>query len=295
MSKFLVTGGNGFIASHTIEALKERGHSVITTVRSSKHKDYLKDVEVYNIDNRDVAGMRALVEKVDGVINLAGILGTKIKALTDLRPFIDNNIQGSLSVIEACIATKVPLVQIAVGNYFEHNWYSITKTMVEGVALAGAKYLDGKINVVRGLNAYGERQKYINTGKICSTFAVKLLRNEPISVYGGKEDCSLMDMIYVKDLANILAEVLENGIKNNSYGNVFEAGTGEGYSVYDLAVKMKEISGSSSEILEVPMRAGESKNSVVVAKHPYPYQFTDMDEALRATIEYYRNNLDNLE
>lgn len=288
-----VTGGNGFLASHVIEELKIKGYHVITNIRSINTdlfvEEHLFGVDVYPIDNRDQAGIRSIVEKCDGVINLAGILGTKIKALSDLDVFIDNNIKGSLSVIKATEAFKTPMVQIAVGNYFEHNWYSLTKTFVEGVCIALAKSMGFKINIVRGLNLIGERQKILNTGKIAPTFITKALKNEPIQVYGGKDKCGIMDCLYVKDAAKILVEVLEKTMDGSvGYGNVFEAGTGKGYSVYEIAEMVIEYTGSKSVIEEVPMRAGESERSQVIAKNPYPFRYTSLPTTLKKTIKYYK-------
>jgi len=252
-------------------------------------QEHLFGVDVYPIDNRDETGIRSIVEKVDGVINLAGILGTKIKAFSDLDVFIDNNINGSISVIKACEAFKTPLVQIAVGNYFEKNWYSLTKTFVEGVAVACAKYLGMRINVVRGLNIIGERQKVHNTGKIAPTFITKALNNEPIQVYGGKDKCSVMDCLYVEDMAKILVDVLEKTMDGSiGYGEVYEAGTGKGYSVYEIAEMIIEYTKSASVIEEVPMREGESERSEVVAKNPYKFKYTSLPTALKKTIKYYK-------
>lgn len=285
--KVLVTGGYGFIAGHVIEELKRRDVSVITNVRHvSMLPDYLENVDVFIADNRDETAMRAIIEKVDVVINLAGILGTKIKSVFDLDTFYENNVKGSHSVIKACMAVNAKLVQIAVGNYFEYNFYSNTKTAVERDVLALTKYAGLKGIIVRGLNAYGPRQKVKNTGKIVPTFITKALNNEDIEVYGGKDNCGLMDMIYVKDLAKIL---VDTALHNENYGEIIEAGTGVGVTVYDMAKMIVSLTKSNSKIVEVPMRAGESEKSIVVAQKPYKMEFTSLEQGLLETIEYYKN------
>lgn len=291
----LVTGGHGFIAGHLVEYLLDQGAKVVITIRSNEVNPnlhpYLKreGVVIRLADNRDATLMRSIVEKCDGVINLAGILGTTIKSAFDYDVFVDNNINGSMNVAKACLAFKTPLVQIAVGNHFEHNFYSNTKTAVERDVLAFAKYLGLKANIVRGLNVYGERQKIKNTGKVVPTFISKALRNEPLSVYGGKDYCGLMDMIYVKDIAKILTEVLETTMFTDTTAQVFEAGTGKAFSVYEIAEKIIDLSKSKSLIVEVNMRDGESKRSEVVAKNPYKFTYSDFDSTLKDTIDWYRN------
>lgn len=285
--KILITGGAGFIASHTIQEALNLGYEVVTNARFLEPTNPIYDVSKvtrYVADIRDKVAMRAIIEKVDGVINLAGILGTK--HVDQGREFYENNLFGAMNVFDACLEFNIPVVQISVGNYFETNDYSNSKYAAERECLKYARYREMKGNIVRGLNAYGEAQKVKNTGKIVPTFITKALNNEPLSVYGGKNDCGLMDMIYVKDLAKILIDALTN---QNTYGNVFEAGNGYGIKVWDIAKKIVELCDSKSEILEVPMRSGEQKGSVVVAQKPYPIQYTDLEEGLKKTIAYYRN------
>lgn len=298
MNTILITGAGGFIASHVIEEASSRGYKVVGNMRFLPHAfpKYLTEVDIYNIDNRDHVGMRSIIEKVDGVINLAGILGTR--NTRNWRDFYENNVWGAWSVMDACMEFATPMVQIAVGNYFETNLYSNTKTAIERDVIMNVRYNGLRASVVRGLNAYGPRQKVNNTGKIIPTFISKALNNEPLQVYGGKNECGIMDMIYVKDLANILLNTLEltsnskgeNPIMDSSdyHTHIIDAGTGIGHSVYDIAKRIVDLSSSSSSIEEVPMRPGESKRSEVVAKSPYPYAYTSLDEGLKETINYYR-------
>lgn len=78
MKKVLVTGGMGFIASYVIEELLHQGFEIITTVRGelSSRVGWLENATIYNLDMRDKAGMYSVIQKVDGVIHLAGLLGT---------------------------------------------------------------------------------------------------------------------------------------------------------------------------------------------------------------------------
>lgn len=286
MKRVLVTGGGGFIASYTIHALKSQGYQVVTNMRYTPATlpPYLQDVDIYYVDSRDKVGMRALIETVDGVINLAGILGTK--NISNPRDFYENNVFSALNVFDACTEYNIPVVQIAVGNHFETNNYSNSKTAAERDCLMYAKYRGMRGNVVRGLNAFGGGQKVKNTGKIIPTFITRALNNEPLQVYGGKDNCGIMDMIYVKDLASILVDVLiktDNGFN----AQIYEAGTGAGMPVYEIAQKIIDMTGSQSSIEEVPMRDGEGNRSVVVAQNPYPFKYTAFDYALAETISYY--------
>lgn len=295
MKKVLVTGGRGFIASYVIEELQSRGYKVITTVRNEDKlgEDFNKDVTVYTMDTRDKAGMYGIIQKVDGVIHLAGLLGTS-ENMRQAELMNEVNIGGALNVLNAIDQFKIPATFISVGNHKENNPYSISKSTAERYALMYAKHFGTKVNVVRTFDAIGARQKWGKVNKILPTFINKALRDEDISVYGGEKDCSTIDLIYVGDIAKILVDVLEM-TNLNVNDVVFEAGSGFPMRVHSIAKKVIEAVGSKSRIIEVPMRAGESVGARVVAEHPFPMTYKTFDEVLPETIEFYRKQMEDSE
>lgn len=280
--KVLVTGANGFIAGHTIEALRERGHIPVGLIRSiGQVENYMPDF-IHIADIRDKEAVENAVAKTDGVINLAGILGTQ-ETVNNPYPSVQVNVFGALNVFEAARIWKVPVVQIAVGNYWEKNSYSLSKTCAEGFGQMYAQYNDVTVTVVRALNAFGERQKAYPVRKIIASFITRVLDGKDIEIYG--DGSQKMDMVYVKDVANILVDTLE---KPQS-GQVLEAGTGQGLSVKEIAEKIIKYSGKNVGIQYLPMRPGETPGSEVIAKNPYPYEYTDFDTAIQKTIAWYKS------
>lgn len=287
--KVLVTGAHGFIAGHVIEELHSRGINVIGLVRhvgnmASLPVEAMPDM-VYVGDVRDKEVVEKAVNSSDGVINLAGILGTQ-ETINNPYPSVEVNILGTLNVLEACKLWKIPLVQIAVGNYWMNNSYSITKTTAERFVQMYVKEHGVKANIVRALNAFGERQKPKPVRKIMASFVTRALANEPIQIYG--DGMQKMDMIYVKDVAKILVDTL---LTSTTYGNLYEAGTGIGYTVKEIAEKIIELSGSSSEIEYLPMRAGEPPHSEVIAQNPVDFMYTSLEDGLSKTISWYESQI----
>ncbi len=288
MKKFCITGSNGFIASHLIEEAHKKGYKVVGISRHlgnilEGEKEVKPDI-LYLGDVRDKSLVEKAVSTCDGVINLAGILGTQ-ETINNPYPSVETNIIGALNVFEAVKQYKIPCVQIAVGNWFENNSYSITKTTAERFGLMYAKEHGCKINIVRALNAFGERQKWYPVRKMMPTFITRALKNEPIEIYGDGQQ--IMDFVYVKDVANILLEALFK----EEYGELYEAGTGLKITVKEWAEKVIKYSGSKSKIVYLPMRPGESIRTEVYAKNPYPYSYTNVDRALKKVIRWYRKNL----
>lgn len=294
MKNVLVTGGRGFIASYCIEELQRQGIEVVTNVRAEDKVTedlYAKGVTVYTMDTRDKAGMYGIIQKVDGVIHLAGLLGTA-ENMRQAELMNEVNIGGALNVLNACDQFNIPLSMIGVGNHLENNPYSISKSTAERYGLMYAKYFGTKVNVTRTWDAVGPRQKWGKINKILPTFINKALKNEDISVYGGKDHCSTIDLIYAGDIAKILIASLVEA-SNGNKGNVFEAGSAIPMRVYDIAQLVVKACHSQSKIVEVPMRQGESEGAYIVAAHPYDKigEFRKLEDYLPETIEFYKKSL----
>lgn len=282
-----VTGAGGFIASHFFYICAKKKIKTLGFVRSIHHtfslgENYTPSEGYFLGDLKDYEATTKFISHCDRVLNLAGILGTA-ESLTNPRSSVEVNIIGALNVFEACKLYKIPLVQIGVGNWWMLNPYSITKTTAEKFALMYANEFDCQFNVVRGLNAFGEGQKEKPIRKVIPNFILKALRDENIPVYGGNQ---LMDFIYVDDLCEILLEVL----LSEKRGQLYEAGTGKGLKVIDVAKKIIKYTNSKSKIVNLGKRPGEEKNCRVVAKNPYPFLYTDFDKALKKTIAWYKKN-----
>jgi len=297
--KILVTGV-GFIGTHVVEKLIEQGHQVSIFDRAVRYEsDLVKKCRLFLGDIRDREVVMEAVFQHDGVINLAGILGT-METVDNPHPSVDTNIHGALNIFEGCRSNKmnpngVKGVQIAVGNHFMNNTYSITKTTAERFALMFNKEHKTRIAVVRGLNAYGEYQKHKPVRKITPNFVVRALLGQPIEVYGDGEQ--IMDMIYVKDLAEILIRALV--VDHNCYDSVFEAGTGRRTTVLEIALLVNQITGNKAGVKHLPMRAGEPERSVVLGdpKTLKPLgirekDITSLEDGLERTVKWYRDNYD---
>jgi nucleoside-diphosphate-sugar epimerase len=292
--KILVTGGNGFIGSHVVDNLLKKGHKVTIFTR---HKEisslWDKKVSCYLGDVKDAEAVNDAVSHHDGVINLAGILGTAETVSTPIES-IEVNILGAINVFEAIKKHKIPSVQITVGNYTWHNTYAITKYSSERFAHMYNNEFKTKISVVRGLNVYGERQKHYPIRKVVPNFVLPALKNEPIVIFGDGQQ--LLDLIYAKDVAEIIARSLL--LEHNHHQDVFEAGSGLLGTVTSLAETIIRLSGSKSEIKYVPMRFGEPVRSITRGDpstlEPLGFRdrdFTPLEVGLKKTIDWYKKNL----
>lgn len=290
MRKILIIGF-GFIGSHVAEYAKKRGYHVVVFDRRKDAK-YMDDYNYILGDVRDRNAVAEAVGLVDGVINLSGILGTS-ETVDNPFPSAETNIMGALNFLEACRQHKKRGVQITVGNHFMNNTYAISKTTAERFALMYNKEHGTQIAVVRGLNAYGPGQKHKPVRKIIPNFILPALRQEPIKIYGSGN--SIMDMIWVKDLAKILVEALV--CPRTRYDKIYSAGSGNKTPVSWIAGLVAGIAGSTVPPEFVSMRAGEVEDSIVLGE-PESLQelgivrgdLMKLEEGLKITVDWYREN-----
>ena len=130
MKHVLVTGGNGFIGGYVVEELIKLGYRASILDRHVGVYERPYGGELYFGDIKDATLVDEAIGHSDAVIHLAGVLGTQ-ETIADPRPAAETNILGGLNVVTAAAKYDVPLVNIAVGNWWMDNTYSITKNAIE--------------------------------------------------------------------------------------------------------------------------------------------------------------------
>lgn len=298
--RVLVTGA-GFIASHTVPRLLARGYSVTLLDRrdldSESTRSWASGCRILKGDVCDRPLIQDLVSKHDGVIHLAGVLGTS-EMIEDPYPAVRINIEGTLNLLEACRPAPhrpdgVPAVLTSVGNHGMLNTYAITKKCAERLALMYNRELGTRAAVVRAYNAYGERQRSGPVRKLVPSCVALVQQGRPIEVFGSGEQ--RIDLVSVKDVAEVLCRALT--VPHDSYDQVFEAGTGYPVTVNEVAAFIERMLGREVGIRHLPMRPGEPDMSEVVADPKTlaplgvdPGHLIRWKEGLGETLDWYRNH-----
>jgi UDP-glucose 4-epimerase len=282
--RVLVTGGFGFIGRYVVNRLHADGHEVTVLDHRGGPIPVVSNVVLGDI--RDFTSISEAVALSDGVIHLAGVLGTA-ETVNEPQPAVETNIVGGLNVFKAVRHYDVKAVYIAVGNHWMNNSYSITKTTAERFAFMHNEEHGARIAVVRALNAYGAGQKAEPVRKIIPNFILPCLRGESIRIFGDGEQ--VMDMIHVSDVADILVRALvqDHGV----YDRPFEAGTGRPTTVNQIAEAVIGAVGRGT-VEHVPMRAGEPESSVVLGNPETLRPLGDfapisLEAGLPSTVRYY--------
>lgn len=296
--RVLVTGGQGFIGRYVVEELIRCDHTPVVFDRYERNLD---GTEFYLGDVTDPVAVTEAMAHVQAWIHLAGVLGTA-ETIFNPRPAAVTNIIGGLNVLEAASQYNLPGVNIAVGNYWMDNTYSITKNTVERFCHMFRDERGLRVNVVRALNAYGPRQSLpepwgpSKVRKIMPSFIARALTGKPIEVYGDGEQ--VMDMIYVEDVAKVLVSSLFCAMAGEVFPRVVDAGTGRITTVQQIAQCVVDTVGQG-EIVHLPMRPGEPPMSVVLADTDpmteltgiEPEYFVPLEEGVGRTVSYFRSVL----
>ena len=300
----LITGGCGFLGSHLVDQMVAEGCSVLVFDRVYKKElwdeygwsqNSMVSFMLGDIKDRD--SVFEAVQQSDMWVNLAGLLGTA-EMINNPIPAVEVNVLGALNVFDAARLYKKRGVQIDVGNYWMNNPYSITKSIASRFASMYNKEHDTDIRIVRGMNVFGERQKHRPIRKLFPNLVIPALLNKPITLYGTGDQ--IMDLIYVKDIADILSRALLLDDVPNDVN--YEAGIGDNQTINQTAELVLELTGSDSELIHKPMRSGEDKMSVVQITDQgwedlkthlgfTKQDLTPFSQAVQNSIQWYRDNL----
>jgi UDP-glucose 4-epimerase len=231
-----VTGAAGFIGRAVCDELRMRGYEVREIDRA------------YGVD---VLGPH-LAEELNGckaVIHLAGILGTH-ELFAQAEQAVQVNVNGCLRVLDCCQKYGLGFVSITMPQIW-NNVYTATKAATTRLACGWHETFGVPVSFVRAFNVYGPGQHYGTPQKIIPTFAVKAWRNEPLPIWGTGEQ--LVDLVYTPDVARMLVDALEFGDCQT-----FDAGTGKGMTVNQVAELVIGMIDSDSTVEHLPMRRGET-------------------------------------
>ena len=271
--RVLITGGAGFIGSHLADAYLQRGDDVLViddlstgTIENIRH---LKENPKfrYTIDSVHNQPVTAeLVDQCDVVFHLAAAVGVKLIVESPVRT-IETNVRGTEVVLALAnkkqkrvlvastsevygLSTDVPFREdgnLVMGATTKGRWsYACSKAIDEFLALAYWREKKLPTTIVRLFNTVGPRQtgRY---GMVIPTFVKQALAGRPITVYGNGKQTRCFG--YVGDVVGALIKLMDHP---DSVGNVYNIGSSEEISIFQLAEKIKELTHSDSEIVLVP-------------------------------------------
>ena len=287
----LITGGAGFIGSHLAEALLARGEEVTIiddlSTGSVENIEHLQQHARFHyffdtIFNRFL--MAELVDRADTIFHLAAAVGVRLIVESPVRT-IETNVKGTETVLELASkkkkmvvmasssevygkASRVPFREtddLVLGSTDKGRWsYACSKALDEFLALAYWRERKCPTIVVRFFNTVGPRQtgRY---GMVLPRFVSQALANQPITVYASGEQSRCFT--WVGDVVEALIQLIHHP---QAVGEIFNIGGTEEITIRDLAMLVKKVTGSESELVFIPY------------EEAYEEGFEDMDRRVPA-------------
>jgi len=281
----LVTGGAGYIGSHTVRHLIAQGVGVIILDNLSRSKRNSVDgiqVVVGDIRDRDLVTELCRSNRISSIIHFAGLKNVGESMVHPSEYFL-NNVSGSIDLIEAAIDSGVenfvfssscsvigkPSV-LPVGETAPLNPLSVyaeTKAMVERALFWFGSTKNLKFVSLRYFNAAGAStdgmigEDWDNTQNLIPIAMKVLLQElEPLKVFGGDYETSdgtcIRDYIHVEDLAEAHFKALQY-LWDDGKSITLNLGTGTGHSVFEILNKIFEVSGRMVPHRVVDRRLGD--------------------------------------
>lgn len=206
----LVTGGSGFLGSHIVDVLEERGHSVsIFDTRSSLYASQKTKQIIGDLANKD--DVLAAVEGNDVVYHFAGISGIE-DCKKNPRKSIEININGTLNILEACVQHAVKRLVFASSAYVFSKYgyiYKTTKIACENLIHDFSEIYGLKYTNIRYGSLYGRRADSRNS--IYNLLKSALIDRKILYKGTGEE---LREYIHVRDASHISADILDARYEN---------------------------------------------------------------------------------
>ena len=301
--KILITGADGFIGSHLIKKLISSEADITALVLSENLKNLNSIKNKIKFVYEDITKKEIIDEIIktnpDYIFHLAAL--TKTDYYSNIREILETNIMSTINIAEAAIKLKRLKRLIFSSTYLvyedsvellkENNnlnpksSYAISKYTSEKILQKYSAKHKLPLIITRLFNVYGEN----NINNVIFLFAKSSLKNKEIYIDGDGEQ--LRDFIYIDDVIEALLLITQNDKKSNTVINV---GSGEYIKIKELAEKIKNLTKSSSKIIYKDFDPGLKNsycNNSLLKSYGWK-QKTSMDEGLKKTIEWIKENED---
>jgi NAD dependent epimerase/dehydratase len=311
--RVLVTGAGGFIGSHLVQALLERGAKVRALLRYKSDggignlqflsADALAEVQLVHGDLTDAEFVLRLVANCDAIFHLGALVAIPY-SYSAPRSYVTTNIDGTLNILEAARACETPrLVHTSTSEVYgsaryipmdeahplqAQSPYAATKIAADKLVESYAGSFGLKAVILRPFNTFGPRQ---SARAVIPTVIGQALGGGPVIRLGAT--APIRDLTYVTDtVAGFMAAATANGI----VGGCYNLGTGTGIAIGDLArVILREMGVDARIEMEAQrLRPAASEVERLISCHDAFTEATGwrpevhFEDGIRRTIAFFR-------
>ena len=314
-SRVLVTGGAGFVPSHVIDRLIERGATVVAVdnfVTGSKaNVAHLADHPNFALVEVDVSeglpsGVEELTGRFDAILHLASPASPTDFATLGVE-ILRVNAVGTLHLLERATADRArflfastseaygdPLVHPQPETYWGNvnpvgmrSVYDESKRFAEAATMAYHRDRGTDVAILRIFNTYGPRMA-VDDGRAIPTYITQALRGDPLTIMG--TGAQTRSICYVEDLVRGMLSLLDS-----TEAGPINCGTEHEISMRDLATLIISLTGSSSDMVFLPRSPDDPQRrrpDLTRARTLLGYEpLVTTEDGLRRTIGYFSQYL----
>ena len=308
--RVLVTGGAGFVGSHLVDRLMMDGHSVIVvdnlfTGRKENLERWLSHRD-FTFLLHDV--IHPLYLEVDEIYHLACPASPPHYQYNPIKT-IKTNVQGTLNMLGLAKRVGARILLTSTSEVYgdptvhpqpESYWgnvnpigpracYDEGKRVAETMMYAYHHQEDVEIRVARIFNTFGPRMRE-DDGRVVSNFIVQGIHGEPLTIYG--DGTNTRSFQYIDDLVDGLVRLMQHP----SHTKPVNIGNPEEFTMYELAVMVKEMTRSTSPIIymdAVTDDPTQRQPDITVAWETLGWKpKTKVRQGLQRTIDYFASRYD---
>jgi UDP-glucuronate decarboxylase len=311
IKKILVTGGAGFLGSHLCDRLVAEGHHVLCVdnyfTGSKKNIEHLLPNPNFEVLRQDVCF--PLYVEVDEIYNLA-CPASPFHYQYDPIQTMKTSVLGAYNLLGLAKRTGAKILQASTSEIYgdptvhpqpEQYWGNVNPIGIrscydEGKRAAETLFMDYyrvhdvKAKIIRIFNTYGPRLAQ-GDGRVVSNFIVQALQGKNITVYGSGQQTR--SFCYVDDLIDGMMAMMNH--PDDEYIGPVNLGNPGEFTIFELAEKVIELTGSKSIILQQPLPQDDPKfrrPDINEAKGMLKWEpKIDLDTGLEKTIDYFRKIL----
>jgi UDP-glucuronate decarboxylase len=304
--RVLVTGGAGFLGSHLVDRLLERGDEVVCVdnlfTGAKRNLYHLAGNPRFEFIRHDVTF--PLYVEVDEIYNLA-CPASPIHYQHDPVQTTKTSVHGAINMLGLAKRLRCRILQASTSEVYgdpaihpqtEEYWGHVNpigprSCYDEGKRCAETLFFDYhrqhglEIKVARIFNTYGPRMHPAD-GRVVSNFVMQALRGEPITIYG--EGQQTRSFCYVDDLVDGLIRLMDSP---SGFTGPVNLGNPDEFTIRRLAELVIELTGAKSALAFQPLPADDPRQrqpDISLAKSALDWSPTvRLAEGLRATIDYF--------
>ena len=270
----LITGGAGFVCSHIADKLFDKNHNLILLdnllTGNMQNIEHLLDYENVKFIEHDVQDHIDISDEVDFIFHFASAASPIAYQENPVNTLKAGSI-GTINTLGLAKVKKADYLLASTSEVYgdpeitpqnedywgnvnpngERSMYDEAKRFAEAATATYSRSYNLNTKIVRIFNTYGPRMQ-LNDGRVVTNFIVQALKNEDITIYG--DGSQTRSFSYITDTVNGIIALMES-----NHNDVFNIGNPSEIPIKDLAMKIIDLTNSSSQLINKDLPKDDPK------------------------------------